>query len=79
MTKKLTLSIPEELIERSKNYASQQGRSLSELVANYLRQLTEEYEQGISPLVEEMTGAASLEDNRNYKEIYAEALGKKYG
>ncbi len=76
---KLTLSMSKELIEKGKAYAQQQGRSLSEIVAAYLKQITEKADADVAPLVEEMTGVVSLDDDRGYKDIYAEELAKKYG
>jgi hypothetical protein len=68
-----------ELIEKGKAYAQQQGRSLSEIVAAYLKQITEKADADVAPLVEEMTGVVSLDDDRDYKDVYAEELAKKYG
>lgn len=42
MAKKLTLTVEEEVIRKAKSYARRTGRSLSELVENYLNNLTEE-------------------------------------
>jgi hypothetical protein len=41
MTTKLTLTIEKSTIERAKQYASQTGRSLSDLVESYLNSITE--------------------------------------
>lgn len=37
MTTKLTLTVEKEVIERAKSYAKHSGRSLSELIEQYLR------------------------------------------
>ena len=42
METKLTLSIDKQVIVRAKKYAKQQGRSLSDIVENYLKLLTSE-------------------------------------
>jgi Family of unknown function (DUF6364) len=42
MTTKLTLSLNNDVIIKTKLYASQTGRSLSELVENYFQLLSEE-------------------------------------
>ena len=44
MNTKLTLSLEKSVIEEAKSYAKKTGRSLSELVENYFRNLTEKSE-----------------------------------
>jgi len=43
MSKKLTLNVDENIIEKAKVFASETGRSLSGLVENYLKNLVEEH------------------------------------
>jgi hypothetical protein len=42
MTTKLTLTVEKSIIERAKSYAKNTGRSLSELIGNYLETITQE-------------------------------------
>ena len=65
MTTKLTLTIEEKVIEKAKSYAKQTGRSLSELVENYLRTLTAENKdmQQVSPQLKKIIGAVKLPDD----------------
>ena len=42
MATKLTLTVEKIIIERAKSYAKKTGRSLSELIENYLETITEE-------------------------------------
>ena len=42
MTTKLTLTVEKSIIERAKSYAKNTGRSLSELIENYLETITQE-------------------------------------
>jgi len=42
MTTKLTLTVEKDVIERAKFYAKHSGRSLSELIEQYLDSLTQE-------------------------------------
>lgn len=42
MNTKLTLTIEQSVIEKAKKYASQKGRSLSDIVENYLKVVTKE-------------------------------------
>jgi hypothetical protein len=41
MNTKLTLSIDYEIIEKAKEYAKENGRSVSDIVENYLRTIVE--------------------------------------
>ena len=69
MTSKLTLTVEEEVIKKAKSYAKQTGRSLSELVENYLSTLTDEDKniQQISPKLEKIIGAVKLPSDFNEK------------
>jgi len=61
MTTKLTLTVEKSIIERAKIYARNTGRSLSELVENYLETITEENSnQKISPKLKKIVGAVQL-------------------
>ena len=42
MTTKLTLTVEKTVIERAKSYAKNTGRSLSEIIENYLTTITKE-------------------------------------
>ena len=42
MNTKLTLTVEKSIIERAKLYAKNTGRSLSEIIENYLATITEE-------------------------------------
>ena len=65
MARKLTLTVEEKVIEKAKSYAKQTGRSLSELVENYLRSLTEQNKdmQQVSPKLKKIIGAVKLPDD----------------
>ena len=62
MTTKLTLSVEKSTIGRAKLYAKNTGRSLSELIENYLESLTAESkdEQAISPKLRKIAGVVNL-------------------
>jgi predicted HicB family RNase H-like nuclease len=50
MSTKLTLAVEKEIIERAKLYAKNTGRSLSEIIENYLATITQEnYTNELSP------------------------------
>jgi hypothetical protein len=82
MNTKLTLTLEKEVIERAKKYASDQGRSLSEIVENYFKILTAnpegELKDDISPRVRKLRGILKVDKNFNYKNILEEELMKKY-
>lgn len=64
MTTKLTLTIEKSIIERAKFYAKNTGRSLSELIENYLETITQENgEEKLSPKLNKIVGAVKLPKN----------------
>ena len=83
MTRKLTLTVDEHIIEEAKKYAKSNGRSLSNIIEEYLKTLVqgkkEEQNFEISPLVESLWGSVkSLPDNFDQKKILEEEVAKKY-
>lgn len=61
MTTKLTLTVEKDVIERAKSYAKNSGRSLSELIEQYLDTLTQENShQEISPKLKKLIGVVKL-------------------
>lgn len=63
MTTKLTLTVEKSIIERAKSYAKNTGRSLSELIENYLEAITEEGGEKNSPKLNEIVGSVKLPKN----------------
>ena len=80
MTTKLTLTIDDSVISTAKKYAKQKGKSLSDIVENYLMSLTskENKEEHISPRILKLMGAIELPVNFDYKKELTKALAKKY-
>lgn len=77
MHTKLTLRIEEELIERAKSYARQSGKSVSQLVSDYLVLLPqpEGYrKQPMTPIVRSLRGvlAGSGLDEEDYRRYLEE-------
>ncbi|MGZ3767741.1 MAG: DUF6364 family protein [Mucilaginibacter sp.] len=62
MTTKLTLTVEESTIKKAKLYAKNTGRSLSELIENYLETLTEENQDKmeLSPKLKSIIGVVEL-------------------
>lgn len=83
MNTKLTLTVDKEVIEQAKLFARSHGRSLSNLVEEYLKALIDRDDSknqfNLSPLVESLWGSVPLsEESINYKELLKEEIGKKH-
>ena len=80
MTTKLTLTIDEELIPRAKAYAKKTGRSLSDLIENYLKSIVaeSEHQTPVSPRVRSLMGSFPLPGNLDYKDELGKILQEKY-
>lgn len=79
MTTKLTLTVEKEVIEKAKSYARHTGRSLSEIVEDYLQELTAEHEtKGISSKLQRILGAVKLPEDFDEDKVRREYLEKKY-
>jgi len=64
MTTKLTLTVEKSIIEKAKTYARNTGRSLSEIIENYLEMLTNDGgDEKISPKLKKIVGAVKLPKN----------------
>ncbi len=80
MNTKLTLTIEQSIIEKAKSYAKEKGRSLSDIIENYLKAITTEHklEQEVSPLIKSMQGSFKQPNNFDYKEELSKGLSEKY-
>ena len=69
MTTKLTLTIDDSVISVAKKYAKSKGKSLSDIVENYLTTLTakETKEETISPRILKLMGSIELPEDFDYK------------
>ncbi len=81
MNTKLTLTIDQSIIVKAKKYAAKKGRSLSDIIENYLRIITED-EQGedivLTPTVKSLKGSFKAPKNFDYKKELSKSLTKKY-
>jgi hypothetical protein len=79
MDTKLTLRLESEVIEKAKVYAKQNKTSLSKMIENYLRSLTDTTDEPVkvTPLVKSLTGVIKLDEN-DYKRDYTNFLSEKY-
>ncbi len=80
MNSKLTLTIDQGIIKKAKSYAKVQGRSLSDLIENYLKAITAEQtiNEDVSPLVKSLRGSFKAPKAFDYKEELAKGLSEKY-
>lgn len=81
MNTKLTLTIEQSIIEKAKKYASDKGRSLSDIIENYLKVITKEEQAGdidLTPVVKSLKGSFKAPENLIYKEELLKSLAEKY-
>lgn len=80
MQTKLTLTLDQGIIEEAKLYAKDKGRSLSELIENYLKVVLESSskEVKLSKSISNLKGAIKLPNDFDYKEELSESLSEKY-
>ncbi|MDF3078131.1 MAG: hypothetical protein K0S09_2020 [Sphingobacteriaceae bacterium] len=81
MTTKLTLTIQQDVIKTAKSYAKSNGRSLSELIENYLKTLSDKdkSKESLSPRVKRLVGSISLPENVDYRSVLEDEINKKHG
>jgi len=81
MNTKLTLTIEQSIIEKAKKYARERDRSLSDLIATYLKALTNESEvneEEISPMLKSLRGSFKIPSDFDYKKELSNRLSEKY-
>jgi hypothetical protein len=80
MTTKLTLTIDDSVILLAKKYAKNKGKSLSDIVENYLMTLTtkDNKDESISPKILKLMGTIELPEDFDYKKSLTSGLTKKY-
>jgi deoxyxylulose-5-phosphate synthase len=80
MNTKLTLKLDLTTIEKAKHYAKSRKTSVSSLVENYLKKLTNEKKRGssITPLVKSLSGIVELPKDFDHRKAYADHLITKY-
>ena len=81
MNTKLTLTIEQTIIEKAKKYAHVKGRSLSDIVENYLKAITKEDNNEsieLTPIVQSLKGTFKAPKNIDYKKELSKRLTEKY-
>ncbi len=77
---KLTLTIPKDILEEAKKYASYKNTSLSQIISNYFQYLTQKSEAGdqaISPEIKKLMGSIKTDSNLSYDELLQESIAHK--
>lgn len=81
MDTKLTLSLDKQIIEAAKKYAKKKNTSLSNLIENYLVNVTKaskNSEEEITPLVKSLSGVLKMNKKQDYRKQYSDFLANKY-
>jgi len=80
MNTKLTLSVDSQVITKAKEYAKKSGRSLSDLIENYLKNITSTEVENftISPKVKSLMGSFSTPADFDYKIELSKAISEKH-
>ncbi len=84
MDKKLTLKLDKDVIDKAKEYAASQKRSLSGIIESYLKTLISEGKAqpdsdiGISPFVKSLRTGVKIPADYDYKKEYGDFLAEKY-
>ncbi len=80
MTTKLTLSIESSVIEQAKNYAKAHNKSLSRLIENYLKSLSEPKEAHVQEpsILYGLKGSFNDDATQTDQEVLQHALSNKY-
>jgi uncharacterized membrane protein YcgQ (UPF0703/DUF1980 family) len=81
MNQKLTLSLDKAVIEKAKKYAKSNQESLSHLVENYFRYITDEVKEAqpeYAPEVIELLGSISAPEDVDTEELKKSYLEDKY-
>ncbi len=81
MNTKLTLTIEKDIIQEAKQYAKEKGRSLSDIVENYLKAIVSSDTDDkieITPMVKSLQGSIKLPKDFDYKSELKKRLSEKY-
>jgi len=82
MNTKLTLTLQQDVIEEAKKYASSKGSSLSEIVENYFKLITEKSQhknkRKLSPRISKLKGVLKVDNDFDYKEVLLMERLKKH-
>lgn len=81
MNTKLTLTIEQSLIDKAKRYAKEKGRSLSDIVENYLKVIIKDDKTIVidsTPIATSLRGSFKAPTDFDYKKQLSKGLSEKY-
>ena len=81
MNTKLTLTIEHSLIDKAKKYAKDNGRSLSDIIENYLKVIIKEDNVKVvdsTPIASSLRGSFKIPKDFDYKKELSKGLSEKY-
>lgn len=80
MTKKLTLNLNEETVQRAERISKRQGKSISEMIEELLNTIPEEEEMQETAIdkIKQIVKGRISDPSVEWKEAKAEHLAKKY-
>ena len=81
MNTKLTLTIEHTLIDKAKKYAKDKGRSLSDIIENYLKVMIKDDNTKVidsTPIASSLKGAFKAPKDFDYKKELSKGLSEKY-
>jgi hypothetical protein len=81
MNTKLTLTIEQNVVNKAKVYAKRKGHSLSAIIENYLKAITQNGPKSdieMTPVVKSLRGSFKAPTNISYKKELSKSLSKKY-
>ena len=81
MSTKLTLTLDNDVILTAKQYARENGISLSKMVEHYFKEISKSIpsaKDNIPPITKELSGYAKITTTKSDKELLVAALENKY-
>ena len=81
MNAKLTLTIEHTLIDKAKKYAKDKGRSLSDIIENYLKVMIKDDNTKVidsTPIASSLRGVFKAPKDFDYKKELTKGLSEKY-
>lgn len=82
MSTNLTLTLDSQVVEQAEAYARAQGKDLSIMLEEYLRQLVPSEKEtlpALSPQLLRLRGAIQLPEGLDYKQALADAIQERHG
>ncbi|MFV0554631.1 MAG: DUF6364 family protein [Mangrovibacterium sp.] len=82
MNAQLILTMESSIIQQARNYAKDRNSSLSNIIENYLKILTEKEQQNkiqnLNPVVASLKGSFRMPNNMDYEEELRNRVEEKY-